>query len=86
VDRSTQDPPQLVVPPVQVPWMHAPPEQMVPLAHAVPQAPQFAASALRSTHDEPQTVRPALQVQTPPVQLWPVPQDRRRRRNSWHCG
>jgi hypothetical protein len=69
VARSTQAPPQLVVPPAQVPCTQAPAEQIVPLAQALPHEPQLATSALRSTHDEPQAMRPVLQVQAPLVQL-----------------
>jgi hypothetical protein len=53
--RSTHAPLQLVSGEVQV-AAQAPLEQTVPVAHALPQAPQFAGSALRSTHVVPQSV------------------------------
>jgi hypothetical protein len=70
--RSTQDPPQLVVPAAQL-VTHCPPEQTRPL-HVCPHEPQFVLSLDRSTHAPPHTVRPDMQAQPPDTQLWPVPQ------------
>ncbi len=37
---------------------HAPPAHVSPAAHATPHAPQFAASVIVLTHDDPQPVCP----------------------------
>jgi hypothetical protein len=59
--------------PLQFVWpagQQMPLEQLEPDVHAVPQAPQLAVLALRSTHDPPQLVCPDAQ-QTPLEQVDP---------------
>src|SRR5688572_18877168 len=53
-----------------------PPRQTEPAAQACPQAPQWAASELVSTHPPPQAVLPPAQVSTqlPLTQAVPAPQ------------
>lgn len=57
---STHLPPQLVVPEPQAP--HLPCKQLWPPGQALAQAPQFFASLLVSTHEPPQSVAPAEQL------------------------
>jgi len=45
--------------------LHTPLTQDAPAAHAVPHAPQFAASADRSTHAVPHVALPVAHAQTP---------------------
>lgn len=69
--RLTQPPPQQIsVGEHEVPQdphacsgvRHAPPQHSWPAAHALPQAPQLAASSSVSTHDPPQHVSPLSQA------------------------
>ena len=55
--------------------MHAqaPETHWVPVPHKCPQLPQFAASALTSTHWVPQSTLPAGQPHWPLTQTWPAP-------------
>jgi hypothetical protein len=48
---------------------HNPFAQISATTHAVPQAPQFAASMLRSTHRPSQLTKPAGHAQAPSAQL-----------------
>jgi hypothetical protein len=72
VPRSTQLPPQAVVPlgqtSVQEPW-----SQSCPVAQTVPHAPQFLASLEVSAHALPQSC-PTSHWQTPAMQVRPFPQ------------
>jgi len=60
VPHGMRPPPQLV---------HAPPLHPPPVPQLEPQAPQFAASVLRSTHVEPQSVMPTGHVHAPVVHV-----------------
>ena len=52
---------------------HAPLEHTWPAPHAVPQAPQLAASSLRRTQVLPQRVVPEGQLHVPLLQVPPLP-------------
>jgi hypothetical protein len=57
----TQVPPQQVIPGPQSRGWHVPEMQSSHAAHAVPHAPQFCSSVLKSRQDPSQHVRPAAQ-------------------------
>jgi hypothetical protein len=67
--RSTQAPPQLVLPPEQP---HAPAAQVVPPGQVTPQPPQFVLLVWVSVQLAPQSVSaPQTPVQTPALQVEP---------------
>jgi hypothetical protein len=57
---STHSAPHFVVPPPHA-RPHLPPLQTSPVAHFVPQPPQFVGSTVESTHSLPQGIVPPLQ-------------------------
>jgi hypothetical protein len=61
-----------VSPPSPQPMVHTPFWQVVPAPQRLPQAPQFASSALVFVHVVPHCVSPDPQVHVPPTQLPPT--------------